>query len=104
MRIEWCKARARAHRWQEECALLMEEMRRILAFLRWQSTWWGLKAAVSADEGAKAYALRQAMVRTAMVTVFSQAWADVSSYTALGAGSSETGQFEHIEFDTSTTD
>ena len=30
--IEWCKARARAHRWQEECLLLKEEMRCIVQF------------------------------------------------------------------------
>ena len=28
LRVEWCKACARAHRWQEECLLLHEEMRR----------------------------------------------------------------------------
>ena len=40
MRIEWCKARARAHRWQEECLLLAEEMRRVLAFFSWQAEDW----------------------------------------------------------------
>ncbi|KAF9231029.1 hypothetical protein BU15DRAFT_90993 [Melanogaster broomeanus] len=37
MRIEWCKARARANRWAEEVELLSEEMRRVLAFLKWQA-------------------------------------------------------------------
>ncbi|KAG1746426.1 hypothetical protein EDB19DRAFT_1952649 [Suillus lakei] len=40
MRIEWCKARARAMRWEEEVALLREEMRRIGAFLRWEARRW----------------------------------------------------------------
>ncbi|KAF8806032.1 hypothetical protein BYT27DRAFT_7102856, partial [Phlegmacium glaucopus] len=40
LRIEWCRARARAHRWQEECLLLHEEMRRILAFFAWQHQCW----------------------------------------------------------------
>lgn len=40
MRIEWCKSRARAHRWQEECLLLAEEMRRVLAFFSWQAEDW----------------------------------------------------------------
>ncbi|KAF9495381.1 hypothetical protein BDN71DRAFT_1482663 [Pleurotus eryngii] len=35
--IEWCKLRARAHRWQEESILLKEEMCRILQFHRWQA-------------------------------------------------------------------
>ncbi|KAJ2912610.1 hypothetical protein MD484_g7802, partial [Candolleomyces efflorescens] len=40
LRVEWCKTRARAHRWQEECLLLAEEMRRVKAFFRWEiSTW-----------------------------------------------------------------
>ncbi|KAH6904562.1 hypothetical protein BKA70DRAFT_1507015 [Coprinopsis sp. MPI-PUGE-AT-0042] len=40
LRIEWCKARARAHRWQEECLLLAEEMRRVLAFWDWEVNFW----------------------------------------------------------------
>ncbi|KAG2107820.1 hypothetical protein DEU56DRAFT_920537 [Suillus clintonianus] len=40
VRLEWCKARARAHRWSEEVELLLEEMRRVLVFLRWQGSWW----------------------------------------------------------------
>ncbi|KAF9492528.1 hypothetical protein BDN71DRAFT_1483780 [Pleurotus eryngii] len=40
IRIEWCKARARAHRWQEECILLQEEMRRVKEFHRWQAGIW----------------------------------------------------------------
>ena len=40
LRVEWCKARARAHRWQEECLLLLEEMRQVLAMFSWQSEKW----------------------------------------------------------------
>lgn len=40
LRIEWCKARARAHRWQEECLLLAEEMRRVKAFFQWEASRW----------------------------------------------------------------
>ena len=41
LRIEWCKAHACAHRWQEECLLLAEEMLRILvAFFTWQENEW----------------------------------------------------------------
>lgn len=32
LKIEFCRARARAHRWQEECILLREEMRRVEQF------------------------------------------------------------------------
>ncbi|KAF9023539.1 hypothetical protein BDZ89DRAFT_955587, partial [Hymenopellis radicata] len=39
LRIEWCKARARKLRWQEEVELLLEEMRRIIEFHRWKGSW-----------------------------------------------------------------
>ncbi|KAG1871548.1 hypothetical protein F4604DRAFT_1881169 [Suillus subluteus] len=40
LRVEWCKAWARAHWWEEEVQLLCEEMRCVLAFLEWQAGWW----------------------------------------------------------------
>ncbi|KAF8220846.1 hypothetical protein L208DRAFT_1331364 [Tricholoma matsutake] len=30
--VEWCKAHARAHQWQEECLFLEEEMHRVKEF------------------------------------------------------------------------
>ncbi|RDX44815.1 hypothetical protein OH76DRAFT_1328515, partial [Lentinus brumalis] len=40
LRVEWCKARARAQRWTEECELLQEEMRRVLQYHEWRADWW----------------------------------------------------------------
>ncbi|KAG2750180.1 hypothetical protein P692DRAFT_20874680 [Suillus brevipes Sb2] len=83
LRIEWCKARAQEARWSEELLLLLEEMRRVLSFLAWQSTWWsGLALARhferSADsEGSAAYANRQSALRNAMSEKFKQQWAIV---------------------------
>jgi hypothetical protein len=64
---EWMMCRARADCWKEESELLQEEMRRVIAFLEWKSTWWGEKAEsrlglVTADiqHGIDAYARRQA--------------------------------------------
>jgi hypothetical protein len=82
LRIEWCKARARAHRWQEECLLLSEEMRRILAFFIWQENEWRSRAKsipsrsdnVVLAEGKVAYALRQANIRSQMVESFKAQW------------------------------
>ncbi|KAG2114131.1 hypothetical protein DEU56DRAFT_919629 [Suillus clintonianus] len=80
LRIEWCKARAREARWSEELLFLLEEMRRVLTFLAWQSTWWsGLALARhferSADsEGSAAYANRQSALRKAMLEKFKQQW------------------------------
>jgi len=91
LRVEWCKARARAHRWQEECLLLLEEMRRVLATFSWQSEKWmkvarqletkellssqTVSALAQADimtqavkeEGKIAYAYRQAAIRDGML-------------------------------------
>ncbi|KAF4611680.1 hypothetical protein D9613_003641 [Agrocybe pediades] len=78
LRIEWCKARARAHRWQEECVLLAEEMRRVLAYSKWEEDEWRSRTIQIRDsvtmtgkmdaisEGKYAYALRQAAIRHEM--------------------------------------
>lgn len=103
LRIEWCRARARAHRWQEECLLLNEEMRRVLAFFKWHADDWKQKALnlenmlpttafaepllAEADlrsqniirEGKIAYAYRQATIRDQMRTHFSNKWKDLPS-------------------------
>ncbi|KAG1903738.1 uncharacterized protein F5891DRAFT_947152 [Suillus fuscotomentosus] len=69
LRVEWCKARARAHRWEEEVQLLHEEMRRVIAFLDWHAGWWDTQgsrrtfSSLQAGEGALAYAQRQANLR-----------------------------------------
>lgn len=50
LKIEWCKALARATRWEEEIRLLIEEMRRILAYAFWQIGWWKRKAALDRED------------------------------------------------------
>ncbi|KAG6838550.1 hypothetical protein C0991_010752, partial [Blastosporella zonata] len=67
LRIEWCKARARAHRWAEECLLLEEEMRRVVLFFgHKQARWLELASLVYChvdkvtSDGLRAYAARQA--------------------------------------------
>lgn len=66
LRVEWAKSRARSARWNEEHDLLIEEMRRILAFLEWKASWWRSQAHRRSDEdaplraGLRAYAERQA--------------------------------------------
>ncbi|KAI9069574.1 hypothetical protein FKP32DRAFT_1559434, partial [Trametes sanguinea] len=44
MRAEWARAKARAERWEEEIELLVEEMRRVVAYFQWQATWWEQQA------------------------------------------------------------
>ena len=40
LRIEWCKTQERAKRYEEEVQLVVEEMRRTLAYLEWNSQEW----------------------------------------------------------------
>ena len=85
LRLEWCRTRARAHRWTEECQLLGEEMRRILAFHKWQESWWQKQighitdATDSEQEGLTAYALRQANIRRMMHDICVLTWHEISS-------------------------
>ncbi|KAF9777678.1 hypothetical protein BJ322DRAFT_1025606 [Thelephora terrestris] len=67
VRHEWMTSRARADRWEEESDLLQEEMRRIVMFLEWKSTWWcgrvgSRSCSVTADvqHGIDSYARKQA--------------------------------------------
>ncbi|TDL13451.1 hypothetical protein BD410DRAFT_735374, partial [Rickenella mellea] len=80
MRVEWAKAKARAERWDEEVVLVIEEMRRTLAFLTWRATWWeaqcsrrtGLSVALSS--GICAYGIKQAAIQRCLALRFSQLW------------------------------
>ena len=106
LRIEWCKARARAHRWQEECLLLHEEMRRMLQFFDSEVMHWKKLATVITDstnytmadkrEGLNAYAHRQANIRDAMRNLCAQKWHDILDKPVLAGKfkDSETGLVE----------
>jgi hypothetical protein len=85
--IKWCKARARAHCWQEECILLEEEMDRVIQYFSWCAKWWkdivecfvsmlvpeGTDEAVFC-EGKHTYALRQAAIQGALQVHCTDAW------------------------------
>lgn len=86
IRIEWCKARARAHRWQEECILLQEEMRRVKEFHRWQVGIWKVQAETAETDGGRAYAWRQKSTREKLIAQCVEAWKDVPAYLAMGQG------------------
>jgi hypothetical protein len=70
-------------RWSEEVFLLVEEMRRVCEFFAWQAHWWrdmavhpdGLTAI--ALDGMRAYALRQAALREALLQDCLQRWKSV---------------------------
>ncbi|KAH9478096.1 hypothetical protein JR316_0010334 [Psilocybe cubensis] len=89
LRVEWCKSRARAHRWQEECLLLAEEMRRVIAFFNWQANIWETRAtdivassnSISDSttlDGKIAYAQKQAGIRRDIVALCEKEWKGIS--------------------------
>jgi len=88
-------------RYAEEVELLLEEMRRVLAFLEWDKARWEKRAGhapqrnvnaphsstpiylgntTELEEGLRAYALRQASVRQQLFEAFSQQWHDVPAF------------------------
>ncbi|KAJ6455636.1 hypothetical protein C8R47DRAFT_1228133 [Mycena vitilis] len=89
VRVEWSKAKARKERWEEEVALLREEMKRVLRFLRWRAQWWetrraSRRAGVSPElrGGLEAYAARQAAGAREIARRFKTSW-DTSAATAV---------------------
>ncbi|KAJ6457468.1 hypothetical protein DFH09DRAFT_1063427 [Mycena vulgaris] len=105
LRIEWAKTRARAMRQEEQVDLLEEEMRRVLAFLRYKADWWEGRAAQrprvpldgrtkvgimcapahkAYDEGNVAYARRQALRLHELAALFETKWEDVPGFISMG--------------------
>ncbi|KAJ7430144.1 hypothetical protein B0H11DRAFT_2166577 [Mycena galericulata] len=80
VRVEWCRARARKLRWEEEVLLVREEMRRVIRYLDWQAAFWEERAEKRPDAtrqvqaGAKAYARKQAWVHRRIAAHFQQTW------------------------------
>lgn len=80
--MEWCRFRAHAMQYAKEVELLLEEMRRVLAFLEWDKLRWKKRAlnqrtdtttrlptsfpsqgkSAAFEEGLSSYALRQASI------------------------------------------
>ncbi|KAK0481089.1 hypothetical protein EDD18DRAFT_1312229 [Armillaria luteobubalina] len=92
LHIEWCKTRARAHRWREECKLLSAEMGHVKQTLDYEADLWLSRASstsmggslIQAGEGAAAYAKRQASIRKLICESFEKKWLYADQYIALG--------------------
>ncbi|KJA24436.1 hypothetical protein HYPSUDRAFT_136378, partial [Hypholoma sublateritium FD-334 SS-4] len=121
LRIEWCRARARAHRWQEECLLLAEEMRRIKEYFKTKTEWWTnlaldppmiedfdrskvLSPALQAIynernrsivDGKRSYALRQADIQERMSRMCQQEWEGLSEKLLTMGNRDATVMVEH---------
>lgn len=92
LRIEWCKSRARAHRWQEECILLKEEMRRVIQFHTWQAGVWEARAKTAETNGGRAYAWRQSRTREQLASTCETSWASLDGYLGMGRGAVAAGE------------
>ncbi|KAJ3719421.1 hypothetical protein C8R42DRAFT_723102 [Lentinula raphanica] len=94
LRVTFCKARARALEWQEECVILQEEMRRVLVMLEAEAVEWETHryARVPSDgcnagtEGRAAYASRQAAIRRHLANSCKQKWEGLDVLLASGPG------------------
>ncbi|KAJ7025068.1 hypothetical protein C8F04DRAFT_1212966 [Mycena alexandri] len=80
VRVEWCRARARKVRWEEEVWLVREEMRRVIRYLDWQAEFWRARVESRPDAeagvraGVRAYALKQAALCTRLGLFFRSEW------------------------------
>ncbi|KAF8897005.1 hypothetical protein CPB85DRAFT_1440109 [Mucidula mucida] len=80
IKIEWCKARARMLRWEEEIELLLEEMRRVAVYGNWKAAWWRARAnahpnaSVALREGITGFATRAAIWEEARVHEVEEKW------------------------------
>ncbi|KAJ7446867.1 hypothetical protein B0H11DRAFT_1660545, partial [Mycena galericulata] len=78
IRVEWCRAKARKNRWEEEVELLREEARRVVRYLEWQVRWWNDRSTVRDTEseemrgGLTAYAKKNAATFAKLAAHFTQ--------------------------------
>lgn len=83
MRVEWCKARARAQRYREDLELVDEEMGRAIAYTEWRAEWWmkqtDRRENVSAElqDGLRAYCKEQSAIERERARVWEAEWAPV---------------------------
>ncbi|KAK0436511.1 hypothetical protein EV421DRAFT_1892352 [Armillaria borealis] len=79
LRIEWCKSRARAQWWQEECELLTEELRCVQATFMYYFQLWTKRAKLRLLPGARAYAFRQAALWSELQMDAEAKWQNVQT-------------------------
>ncbi len=77
--MEYAKAKARVSRWHEELLLVVEEMRRLVAFLNWKAQWWRSlsterHARIDIHRGLTAYSYRQEVQLLGLAKQFAVLW------------------------------
>jgi hypothetical protein len=89
LRYEWVRMRARRDRWREEVALLLEEMRRSVAYLRWKAHQWVERSNqqnitdITLQSGLRAYALRQGNIFRSLAETYLSEWNNVTDRLSL---------------------
>jgi hypothetical protein len=91
-------------RWSEEVHLLLEEMRRVLAYFKWHEHWWlsqrdrweGLSSPQM--EGIRAYAERQASLRRNLSEEFKSHWIYVSTWVDMHTLNDEVSGLDRAEW------
>ncbi|KAI6009436.1 hypothetical protein F5J12DRAFT_905029 [Pisolithus orientalis] len=84
--VEWCKAHACTHHWEEEVRLLFEEKQHTLQFLEWHANWWmGCASAIATGDkalsnGCHAYAEHQAELQHQLTRSFADMWKDTQCF------------------------
>ena len=78
----WARGKARADRWTEEVVILLEEMRRTLAYCDWKAGWWRERrdsrfGSEELHDGTSAYASKQADMWNSLRQSFSGLWAPI---------------------------
>ncbi|KAF9052550.1 hypothetical protein BDP27DRAFT_1433852 [Rhodocollybia butyracea] len=91
LRIEFCKSRARALQWQEECILIQEEIRRTIETLRWEGLQWEQRATLTFEaespwdaEGRWGYATRQSQIRLQHTMALQAKWTGLVEHLSEG--------------------
>lgn len=84
MRVHWAKCQARAERYEEEVALIVEEMGRTLRYFEWKKSWWlslrseraesNTPPPADVQRGLDAYACRQANVYEVLIASCANQW------------------------------
>jgi hypothetical protein len=77
IKVEWLKARARAHRWKEELILVDEEMRRCLEYCQWKAKWWeGLVNSRNCSSMTTKVVMPEALVEALNAYALEHSWAE----------------------------
>lgn len=80
LQVEWSKSHARKQRWEEEVAIIQEEMRRVIAYHEWKAQWWRTQNARRSDtdsdrlHGVAAYAEKQAHLSEQLAQRCAECW------------------------------